>query len=191
MLNGSGLAGVRLTSFRPRLRTNAEAREPLASSRLRPGLDSRGITESHRLGGLGGSLVRAERRLFAALRAQALAPRRAQIRRIWRVGACDHLCTATVVMLVFLTGIDGAGDRSRRPDHPRRLVAAVPVGLGSPPQVSGGVIPGGLSQLLGSGCPSGLPPAARNRAPPPPGAKSPRDHAGQPRGNRPRLAGCS
>ena len=130
-------------------------------------------------------------RLFAALRAQALAPRQAQIRRIWRVGACDHLCTATVVTLVFLTGIDGAGDRSRRPDHPRRLVAAVPVGLGSPPQVSGGVIPGGLSQLLGSGCPSGLPPAARNRAPPPPGAKSPRDHAGQPGGNRSRLAGCS
>jgi hypothetical protein len=92
--------------------------------------------------------------------AQALAPRRAQIRRIWRVGACDHLCTATVVTLVFLTGIDGAGARSRRPDHPRRLVAAVPVGLGSPPQVSGGVIPGGLSQLLGSGCPSGLLPAA-------------------------------
>ena len=54
MLNGSGLAGVRLTSFRPRLRTNAEAREPLASSRLRPGLDSRGITKSDRLGGLGG-----------------------------------------------------------------------------------------------------------------------------------------
>jgi len=27
-----------------------------------------------------------------------------------------------VVTLVFLTGIDGAGDRSRRPDHPRRLV---------------------------------------------------------------------
>jgi GNAT superfamily N-acetyltransferase len=26
---------------------------------------------------------------------------------------------------------------------------------------------------------AGLPPAARNRAPPPPGAKSPRDHAGQ------------
>ena len=132
-----------------------------------------------------------DRRLFAALRAQALAPRQAQIRRIWRVGACDHLCTATVVTLVFLTGIDGAGDRSRRPDHPRRLVAAVPVGLGSPPQVSGGVIPGGLSQLLGSGCPGGLPPAARNRAPPPPGAKSPRDHAGQPGGNRSRLAGCS
>jgi len=52
-----------------------------------------------------------DRRLFAALRAQALAPRQAQIRRIWRVGACDHLCTATVVTLVFLTGIDGAGDR--------------------------------------------------------------------------------
>ena len=65
MLNGSGLAGVRLTSFRPRLRTNAEAREPLASSRLQPGLDSRGITESDQLGGLGGSLVRAERRLGA------------------------------------------------------------------------------------------------------------------------------
>ena len=123
-------------------------------------------------------------------RESALAPRQAQIRRIWRVGACDHLCTATVVTLVFLTGIDGAGDRSRRPDHPRRLVAAVPVGLGSPPQVSGGVIPGGLSQLLGSGCPGGLPPAARNRAPPP-SAKSPRDHAGQPGGNRSRLAGCS
>ena len=130
-------------------------------------------------------------RIFAVLRAQALAPRQAQIRWIWRVGACDHLCTATVVTLVFLTGIDGAGDRSRRPDHPRRLVAAVPVGLGSPPQVSGGVIPGGLSQLLGSGCPSGLPPAARNRAPPPPGAESPREHAGQPGGNRSRLAGCS
>ena len=50
--------------------------------------------------------------------AQALAPRQAQIRRIWRVGACGHLCTATVVTLVFLTGIDGAGARSRRPDHP-------------------------------------------------------------------------
>jgi hypothetical protein len=45
----------------------------------------------------------------------------------------------------------------------------------------------------GSGAPraAGLPPAARNRAPPPPGARSPRDHAGLPGGNRSRLAGCS
>ena len=68
MLNGSGLAGVRLTSFRPRLRTDAEAREPLASSRLRPVLDSRGITKSDRLGGLGGSLVRADRRIRTVCR---------------------------------------------------------------------------------------------------------------------------
>ena len=113
---------------------------------------------------------RAERRLFAALRAQALAPRQAQISRIWRVGACDHLCTATVVTLVFLTGIDGAGDRSRRPDHPRRLIAAVPVVLGSPPQVSDGVIPGGFSQLLGSGCPSGRSRGVRRRPWPAPTA---------------------
>jgi hypothetical protein len=129
-------------------------------------------------------------RLFAALRAQALAPRQAQIRRIWRVGACDHLCTATVVTLVFLTGIDGAGDRSRRPDHPRRLVAAVRSVLGHRRRSVAGVIPGGLSQLLGSGCPSGLPPAARNRAPPPPGAKLPRDHAGQ-RADRDGPAGAA
>ena len=38
---------------------------------------------------------------------------------------------------------------------------------------------------------AGLPPAARNRVPPPPGAKSSRDHAGQPGGHRSRLAGCS
>jgi hypothetical protein len=71
---------------------------PLASSRRRPGLDSRGITESDRLGGLGGSLVRAERRIFTCVGfmagslvcVQIARLRRARGLACLRIAPCEH-----------------------------------------------------------------------------------------------------
>jgi hypothetical protein len=64
------------------------------------------------------------------------------------------ICPATAVTLVLLTGIDGAGDWSRKSNHPWAWLRYRSV-LGHCRRSVAGLVPGGLGQLLRCGCPSG------------------------------------